>query len=664
MPQKKKPAKRKTTAKKPVKKVTKKVATKRKPSKQQKKKRSLKKKLFLFGLKWSSVFGIWFAIIAIGIIIYYAHDLPEISRLGKENKKASITIETEDGSILASYGDLYGDYVSYHEFPESLIDAVIATEDRRFFSHFGIDIIGISRAMYKNWKAGYIVQGGSTISQQLAKVLFLTSERTFRRKFQELILALWLEFKYSKEEILTIYLNKVYLGAGNYGIDAASRYYFDKDVFQLTLKESAILAGLLKAPTRYAPSNHPEQAEKRAQQVLLNMEAAGFINGFDVEKASYTPVYAVTKRHHKLRNPYFTDWILEQIPNYIGNVDFDLVVTTTLNKKIQTIAEANLNHILDSYGEERDASQGAVVVLNPQGEILAMVGGRSYRKSQFNRVTKAQRQPGSAFKIFTYLAAFEQDIKPNETMFDQPIDLNGWQPKNYKEEFLGEMQLNEAFYRSINTIAVQLSEKVGRYQVIDMAKRLGVDSRLKSHPSLALGANEVNLLEMTRAYAHLANLGKRVHVTGIKEIRDKDDFLIYRRAEAEEPARVLSKAVTAKMNYLLTQVVSETHGTGKKARLTRQTAGKTGTSQDSRDAWFIGFTPEYVTGVWVGNDDNSPMQYVTGGTLPAMVWKGTMQEVLKGKPKRSIPTSTFAINRHEVFYNSRTGRSVWSEWFK
>jgi len=580
---------------------------------------------------WLFVLMIWGGIAGLAMLMYFIHDLPELDGLGVVEKRPSIVIKSHDGVILANYGDLYGEYLTYEDFPKYLIDALRATEDRRFFDHIGIDFIGLARAFYRNWQAGYIVEGGSTITQQLAKNLFLSPERTIKRKVQEVILALWLEQKFTKEEILTLYLNRVYLGAGTYGVDAAAKRYFQKSARDLTLSESAMIVGLLKAPSRYSPTNSIERARDRAAQVLRNMEHAGFISPELVELGMTFPAQLVTYRTGSLGSYYFADWIMERLPNYIGRIDRDLVITTTLDTTLQRIGEEAIETILSQHSKESRVDQGALVSLSADGAIRAMIGGRDYRQSQFNRVTQAKRQPGSSFKLFTYLTALEEGIDPRSIWMDEPIRIEQagsppWEPQNYTHDYLGEMSMAYAMAMSVNTIAVQVTETVGRNKVIEMARRLGISSELEPHPSLPLGVNEVAPLEMALAYAHIANDGYSVMAYGIQEIHTPDGELVYRRIRSPR-GRVLSSQIAKTMRFMLQLTMEE--GTGRGAQISgHPTAGKTGTSQDYRDAWFVGFSDKLVTAVWLGNDDATPTKKVTGGNLPAKTWQYYMHHSL------------------------------------
>jgi penicillin-binding protein 1A len=510
----------------------------------------------------------------------------------------------------------------------------MAIEDRRFYSHAGVDPRGLARAMWVNFRSGKFVQGGSTITQQLAKNLFLTPERTLKRKVQEVLLALWLERTYSKDEILTLYLNRVYLGSGVYGVDAAAKKYFGKSARNVTLLEAATLAGLLKAPSHYNPSSDPEAAKQRAAVVLKSMVDAGFISsGQSVAALAGSATLGKAAVSDRVGR-YFADWVYDQVSSYVGTSDRDLVVVTTLDLRLQRIAETELQRIITAEGPKRGVSQAALVMMTPDGAVKAMVGGRDYQESEFNRATQAMRQPGSAFKLFVFLAALEAGMVPDDHMVDGPIQIKNWRPENYQNKYYGDVTLREAFARSLNSVAVQLYLKAGGTAVEKAAARLGITADLNPDPALALGSSEVNLLELTQAYAVFANQGQGVWFRGIDEIRDSAGTVLFRRS-GDGPGRVVEPRQVNQMNDMMTAVLE--WGTGKSAALGRPAAGKTGTSQDFRDAWFMGFTAELVTGVWVGNDDNKPMDKVTGGTLPALIWRSVMSKALEGTPPQPLP---------------------------
>jgi penicillin-binding protein 1A len=581
--------------------------------------------------------------VALGVIVaWYAYDLPDIDNLDVPARKASITMTDADGREIAIYGDIYGDPLRLADVPPYLVQAIVATEDRRFFDHFGFDPVALIRAVVTNVRAGRVRQGGSTLTQQLAKNVFLKPDRTLRRKVQELLLAFWLEANFTKEQIFTLYINRVYLGSGTYGVDAAARRYFGKSARQVSLHEAAVLAGLLKAPSRYSPRRSRKAAEDRARVVLGTMVAARFLDEKTAKRTGAQKLRPVASTARSNAARYFTDWALERVTGFVGRAGSDLIVRTTLDARLQRLAEEQLRAALAKHGKSRRISQAALVSMSPDGSVRALVGGKDYGTSQFNRAFQALRQPGSAFKLFVYLAAMESGLTPDDQFIDGPLRIGKWRPRNYGGTFLGTVTLREAMARSINTVAVQVSERAGRGKVIDAARRLGITSPLKSHPSLALGASEVSLVELTSAYGVIANGGIAVWPHGISEIRERGGKVLYRRTDGAA-AQVVEPDAVRRTNELLRAVVE--WGTGKAANPARPAAGKTGTSQDFRDAWFIGYTGELVTGVWMGNDDSSPMKKVTGGSLPARLWRDFMIPALDGVAARPLPAAPVAAPR-------------------
>ena len=587
-----------------------------------------------FLLRWGLVSASWGTLLGLVFLGWLAYDLPDVSRLNEIRKQPSVTLLADDGEVIATYGDLYGATVQLKDLPRYLPQAVLATEDRRFYSHFGLDFLGLARAAYINLRDWRLTQGGSTITQQLAKNVFLTPARTLRRKGQEMLLALWLERNFTKDQILTLYLNRVYFGAGTYGVDAAARKFFGKPATQVTPYEAAMLAGLLRAPSVFNPMNDREAANGRAQLVLQNMVAADFLNEKEAADIATRKEISTSYAASGHSGQHFADWVMDQVSGYVGFVDRDLVVVTTLDPRLQKIAETELVKMLDTDGQKRNAGQAALVTLAPDGAVRAMVGGRDYAGSQFNRATQSLRQPGSAFKAFVFLAGFEHGLTPDDQMFDGPISVGGWKPGNYENNYQGDVTLREAFAKSLNSVAVQVSERVGRKNVVEAARRLGITSDLTTGPSIALGSSGVSLLELTGAYATFDNGGYGVWPRGIEQIRDRNGGVLYQR-EGTGPGLLVEPQQVYDMVDLMTGVVDS--GTGRGASLGRPAAGKTGTGQDFRDAWFIGFTAELVTGVWVGNDDNSPMKKVTGGSLPTQLWHAFMASALAGEPIRPLP---------------------------
>lgn len=585
-------------------------------------------------VKWSSVAAIWLLILTVATVGYFAYDMPDIGEVAPPDRRPATTVLAADGSAIARYGDLAGDTVDARDLPEHLIQAVLAIEDRRFYGHFGLDPIGIGRAMVANIRAGRMVQGGSTITQQLAKNLFLTPERTLRRKVQEALLALWLEANFTKDEILTAYLNRVYLGAGTYGVDAAARTYFGVSARNVTLRQAAILAGLLQAPSRYSPLNAPELAEARADTVLVAMVDAGFITQDQADQAGSLPPLPRRRPGSGQGGRYFADWVADQVPDYVGYDPVDLQVETTLDPVLQRQVETIVADYLATEGADSGASQAAVVIARTDGAVVAMVGGRSYADSQFNRATQAQRQPGSAFKPVVYLAALEAGLRPESLVLDAPIQIGDWAPHNFSDRYQGEITATRALATSANTAAVRVLDGAGIDNAIDLARRLGLSGALRRDLSLALGTSEATLLELTAAYATIANGGRAVWPYGIDRISDDNDSVLYRRQGGGAGA-----TVRADLAYDVAQMMTEvmSTGTGRAALLDRPAAGKTGTSQYYRDAWFVGFTADYVAAVWVGNDDGAPMNGVTGGGLPARMWRDVMTVAHAGLPPRPLP---------------------------
>jgi penicillin-binding protein 1A len=583
---------------------------------------------------WAAVVVVWLGVALTGLVVWYAYDLPDVDRIAKFERRPSVTLLAADGAELVSYGDLYGEPLSLPEMARTLPLAVVAIEDRRFFEHPGVDVFGLARAAWANLMAGRIVQGGSTITQQLAKNVFLSSNRTLKRKVQEVLLALWLERHYSKQQILEMYLNRVYFGAGAYGVDAAAQRYFGKSAREVGLAESALLAGLLKAPSRLSPARDPRSAERRADLVLDNMADAGFIDQAAAERAKAERLKFTPRPSAEPGDLWFADWVMERLQDFIGPHQADLIVVTTLDSKLQKLAAAAVEKGLERDGEKRRIGQAALLALGRDGSVRAMIGGADYLDSQFNRATQARRQPGSAFKPFVYLAGLEAGLRPEMAFRDAPFTVNGWTPRNYGDEYLGVISMRQGLEQSVNTVAVQVAEQAGRGRVIDVAHRLGVVSDIPNHPSIALGSSEVTLLELTSAYAAIARGGEGVLPHGVTEIRRADGEVLYRR-KGGGPGRVADAGDVAMLIDMMEGVLER--GTGRAARLDRPAAGKTGTSSDFRDAWFMGFTGDLTAGVWVGNDDNSPMKGVTGGNTPARIWRDFMVPAHKGLPPQPLP---------------------------
>jgi penicillin-binding protein 1A len=481
------------------------------------------------------------------------------------------------------------------------------------------------------------VQGGSTVTQQLAKNLFLKPDRTMERKVQEMVLAIWLETRFTKDEILQLYLNRVYYGSGATGIEKAAQTYYNKSARELDINEAATLAGLLKAPSNYNPIAHPKVAAARAALVIDSMVESDFITQSEADAAINSPA-AVAASDYIPATQYVVDWVNEQLPDLASKYDQSIIVETTIDPDLQALAEKSLRKRLNEEGKKLNIGQGALVLMDAGGAVKAMVGGRSYKRSQFNRATKAKRQPGSAFKPFVYLAAIENGYTPSSVEVDEPIRIGDWEPDNYKHKYAGPVTLKRALAQSLNTIAAKLTNEVGPQAVVRVAHKLGIGSPLGTDASIALGTSEVTLLEMTGAFAPFANGGQTVAPYAITRISTRDGKVLYERS-GDGLGRAISIYDVGFMNEMMRAVVQE--GTAKRAAFDGQDlGGKTGTSQDSRDAWFVGYSSYLVAGVWVGNDDNSPMRNVTGGTLPAKIWKDVMEVAHAGLPFQALPGIT------------------------
>ncbi len=584
---------------------------------------------------WGAVLGLWGAIAVVGVVIWVGAHLPPIQSLEIPKRPPTIQIVGMDGSVLAQRGEMAGANVALKDLPPYLPKAFIAIEDRRFYSHFGIDPVGIARALVTNVVHRGVSQGGSTLTQQLAKNLFLTQERTMQRKLQEVELALWLERKHSKNEILELYLNRVYFGSGAYGVEAAAQRYFGKSAKNVTVAEAAMLAGLVKSPSRLAPNRNPEGAEARAQIVLAAMAEAKFISDAQA-KASIGPSYNVKPAGAGTVN-YVADWIGEVLDDLVGQIDQSIVVETTIDPKLQNVAEAAIIDELAAKSVKFNVSQGALVAMTPDGAVRAMVGGRNYSESQYNRAVTARRQPGSAFKPFVYLTAIEQGLTPDTIRQDAPIEVKGWKPENYTHEYFGAVTLTQALAMSLNTVAIRLGLEVGPKNVVRTAHRLGIASKLEPNASIALGTSEVSVVELVGAYAPFSNGGLGVSPHVVTRIKTAEGKLLYMR-QPEERNQVIEPRSVAMMNTMMRETLIS--GTAKKADIPGwPAAGKTGTSQDYRDAWFVGYTANLVTGVWLGNDDNSPTKKATGGGLPVEVWTRFMRAAHEGVPVAALPNS-------------------------
>ena len=557
-------------------------------------------------------------------VFYCAATLPDLDRAVKNTRAPKVYVLARDDSEIATYGGQHGRPVDLKRLPPYVAQAVIATEDRRFYEHSGVDARSVFRAAAVNLIKRRKAQGASTLTQQVAKNLFLSSEKTMKRKVQELLLSLWLEHKLSKDQILTVYLNRVYFGAGTYGIEAAARKYYGVGAKDLTLYQAAVLAGLLKAPTRYNPLTHPRAADKRARLVLANMVKAGFVSAKKALNAAETG--AAAGRDNDKSVYYFTDWVADEAEAYLGGIGRDIVVKTTLDPEKQTILDKEIKAALNSpQAAEKNVTQAAGVVMDADGAVLAMTGGKDYRASQFNRAVEARRQIGSAVKPFVYLRAFEHGASPDDIVTDGPLYLNGWNPKNAGGKYYGNISLRDALVHSVNTVAVSTAIKTGVRNVLKTARKFGiVGADCKADGAIALGVCQTRLIDAVAAYASLLNGGFAVTPFGIREILDSSGNVLYERTD-DGRARLADPRHIADLDAVLIDVIAR--GTGQKANPTVLAKGKTGTTQNYRDAWFVGYTQDYAAGIWVGNDDESAMKKVAGGGMPAEIWGKVMHDI-------------------------------------
>ena len=583
---------------------------------------------------WGAVLTLWMVIAGIGTLVWVGIRLPPIQSLEIPKRPPSVLIVGANGATLATRGDMGGAAVQLRELPDYVPKAFIAIEDRRFYSHHGVDPFGIIRALIADVLRRGASQGASTITQQLAKNLFLTQERTVSRKLQEMVLAFWLEHRFSKAQILELYLNRVYFGSGAYGIEGAARRYFGKPARQLTLAEAALLAGLVQSPSRLAPTRNPDGAERRARVVLNDMAEQKLIGEDAVRSALAHPARAVKPAGADSVN-YVADWIMDAVDDLVGRFDQDIVVETSIDPALQGAAERALADALAQKGEKLGIGEGALVAMTPDGVVRALVGGKSYADSQFNRAIAAKRQPGSAFKPFVYLTALEHGLTPDTVREDGPITLKGWKPENYEHQYMGPVTLTQALANSLNTVAVRLTLEFGPAAVIRTAYRLGINSLLEPNASIALGTSEVSVLELVTAYATFANGGFAISPHVVERVRGADGKTLYARS-SQNLGRIVDPRYVAMMNAMMHETLVS--GTAHKADLPGwPAAGKTGTSQDYRDAWFIGYTSHLVTGVWLGNDDNTPTHKATGGGLPVEIWSRFMKTAHQGVPPAALP---------------------------
>ena len=583
---------------------------------------------------WGAVLALWAVIGGIGTLVWIGIHLPPIQSLEIPKRPPSVLILGANGATLATRGDMGGAAVPPRELPDYVPKAFIAIEDRRFYSHHGVDPWGIMRAVIKDVLRRGASQGASTITQQLAKNLFLTQERTVSRKLQEVALAFWLEHKFTKAEILELYLNRVYFGSGAYGVEAAAQRYFGKSARQLTLAEAAMLAGLVQSPSRLAPSHNPDGAERRARLVLADMAEQKFIGNDAARLALANPARA-KKPAGAGSNNYVADWVMDAVDDLVGRFDQDIVVETSIDPVLQDAAEHALTDALAQKGEKLGIGEGALVAMTPDGVVRALVGGKSYGESQFNRAIAAKRQPGSAFKPFVYLTALEHGLTPETVREDAPISVKGWKPENYEHQYLGPVTLTQALANSLNTVSVRLTLEVGPAAVVRTAYRLGITSKLEPNASIALGTSEVSPLELVSACAPFANGGFAVAPHVIERVRDAGGKTLYARA-TQALGRIVDARYVAMMNGMMHETLIS--GTARHADLPGwAAAGKTGTSQDFRDAWFVGYTAHLVAGVWLGNDDNSPTRKAVGGGLPVEIWSRFMKAAHQGVAPAALP---------------------------
>lgn len=598
-------------------------------------------------LAWALTAGFAATVILAGIIggVFWRwafSDMPalpeNLSVLADTRREHSITLLDMNGAVIDVRGPLYGSPVELDDLPDHVRQAFIAIEDRRFYDHSGVDFRGTLRAVFTNLRAGATVQGGSTITMQLVKNLVLTPERSMRRKIQEMRLAWQLERRLSKDEILQLYLNRIYFGARAYGIEAAARRYFQKSAAELTLAEAAMLAALPKAPSRLDPTSNLAAARERAAIVLAAMEEAGFITAEERAGAEANPAAPIAPEPETYRDPAVFGFIFDQAVQLaeaeLGELPADAIIQVTIDPALQETAHRTLTTRMDAESEAQGAGEAALLAMTPDGAVRAMVGGRDYLQSQYNRAARARRQPGSAFKPIVYLAAIEEGASPFSVYYDEPVDLEGWQPQNFGGTYRGRVTLQEALRRSINTVSAQIIDEIGPETVVDMAARLGIETELPALPALSLGAVEVTLQELTAAYATIANSGERHPARLLERVTNSRGDILWEPAPAE-PEQVVEEADALTLSTMMQDIVLS--GTGVAARLPeRPTAGKTGTSQSFRDAWFLGFSADYIAGVWVGNDDDTPTNDVTGGGLPARIWRDFMIAAHDGLPVRPL----------------------------
>lgn len=584
---------------------------------------------------------------AMGAVAAVFLAMPAFDQTRGSNWKAtsdySVTFLDRNGNEIGQRGLLLDDSVPLNELPDHLIKATLATEDRRFYSHFGIDVIGTMRALITNIRANSVVEGGSTITQQLAKNIFLSNDRTITRKITEAFLALWLEINLTKDEILKLYLDRAYMGGGTFGVAAATEYYFGKSVRNLALAESAMLAGLYKAPTKFSPQVDLTAARGRASEVLTNMVQAGMLTEGQVLAARRNPASVVARQQEYLPN-HFLDWAFNELKELAPGPERTVVVRTSLDLTLQKQAEIEVRRTLRDQGAARNTEQGAAVVLEPDGAVRAMVGGRDYGQSQFNRATDALRQPGSSFKPYVYMTALMNGYTPASIVRDSPITLGNWSPRNYGRNYRGNVTLTTALVKSINTIPVRLTRSIGLDKVLNMVSRVGIETEMQRFYTTALGASDMTVMDQAVGYATFANGGHLAKPYAILEVTNQQGDILYRRPNlGQMGTRILPASKVHEMNTMMHEITIS--GTGRRAQLIGiPAAGKTGTTQSYRDAWFVGYTGNYVASVWFGNDDYSPTGRVTGGSLPAQTWQRIMQYAHSNAALSPIPGLSLGSN--------------------
>ncbi len=582
------------------------------------------RRLFVWGGSLA-LLGVLALAVAVGLKV---RSMPSFEQIKAQQNEQMIVVRARDGTQLVSLGPSYGKWVGHREVPQVMKDAMLSVEDRRYYNHPGIDPIGLARSFWVRFQEGRFTQGGSTITQQLARTVFLNNSRTWVRKLNEAVLALALEWKFSKDQILELYLNKVYFGGGAYGIDSASRKFFGHPATEISLPEAAIIAGLVKAPSNYAPTADPEAAVDRGTVVLGLMVENGKVSAAEAERTDLGKIeFAREAGQNSVR--YFTDWALPQLDMLIGETDQPIEVWTTLDVRLQAAATDAIQRNVPG------GAQGALVSMDRDGAVLALVGGTDYVTTNYNRAVNAVRQPGSAWKLFVYLAALEAGYTPNAEVVDEPVTIQGWSPRNSNGQFAGKIDVRTAFTYSTNTVAAQLGQEVGFNAVAGIAKRFGISTPISTVPSMVLGTNEVRLIDLTRSFAVISAKGKAVEPYGITKVATTDGEVLYQREKKDMPTLVPAYVTTGITDMLQSAVAI---GTGRAAQIGRPVAGKTGTTTANKDGWFVGFSSGVTTGVWMGRDDDRPVPGLQGGTAPARAFASYMKVAVAGRPVEKFET--------------------------